>query len=133
MLFGSQTTEYEGLSQSEYIIDNNQDCFVDEGTSNDCFAPILDEGTSKPAQNMFEELKHEFYQLLDVLEIHKQEFPEVDKCSEIRQLMQDATSEMRVSLRENSRKRKATDGQVINIMTEARPRTVSRTKHSKNC
>ena len=135
MMLRSQTSEYEGLSQTENILNDDDDYLANVLDGNDHFGPLLEGGPIAAPQDMFEELKHDFYELLSVLETHKKEFPDSDKCNEIRSLMQEATNEMRLSLfdSDSNRKRKATDNRVINIMTEARARTISRKYNSKNC
>ena len=136
---GMETTYYEGLSQSS-AIHNDDDNFSiassdDSHTGNplDVFAPVLQSQTEVPTGSVFELLKHDFYELLNVLETHSKEHPEKRKCEEIRKLIQSQTNSMRVELMNSSKKRPAGENGIVNIMSEARSRSVQRTLLSKNC
>ena len=143
-LEGSLTTQYEGLSQSSNILDENggnndfafggEDLDDDMGTRTDgVFTNLLDPSSGTGSGYMFELLKHNFYKLLNVLECHNKDFPERKRCNEIMGLLQSQTNAMRKEIIEGSKKRPAADNETINIMTEARARSLGRSYHSKNC
>ena len=141
-LENSSTTHYEGLSQSSNILQDEDgfDTFGDIKNDNldqigDLFSPILNanEGPADSSGTMFDRLKHNFYELLNVLETHNKEFPEQDKCNEVLNLLQSQTNSLRKDLIESSRKRSADDTGTVNIMSEARPCSTRRKLNSKNC
>ena len=148
-LEGSITTQYEGLSQSSNILpDDGDDGFIgstdedntiqnqasrDNLVMDRLFAPMLQPDNQPMVGTAFELLKHNFFEMLNVLDTHRKELPEKDKCNEIMTLLQAQTNAMRKDLLEESKKRPTTDNEIINIMSEARPRSVKRKYNSKNC
>ena len=120
---GSQTTNFEGLSQSDYIVHDNDDDAAH-------FEPIMEDCNDDSSTSMFEHLKHAFYELLSVLETHNKEYPNSNKCDEIRGLMQEQINSMRLQLADVlpnvPKKWKATKDRIINIITEAHLRTTPR-------
>jgi hypothetical protein len=123
-ILGQQrNSTFHGLSQASFVADDIEDngLSLEDGETPNLGSDIL---------------KHDYYELLNVLKTYESEYPERKMTDQLRTIMNDCTNKMRADLHEvNHKKKRAADGisHIVNIMSETRNKSSRRSYHSKNC
>jgi hypothetical protein len=130
-ILGQQrNSTFHGLSQESFMADDIEDNYEWDGDNGLC---LEHRETPKFGNNI---LKHDYYELLNVLKTYETEFPKSNMTNKFQTMMNDYTNKMRADLHEvNNRKKRAADGtsQIVNVMSETRNKSSRRSYHSKNC